>query len=91
MIKVLKLQKALIAIILGVIALVAYLLLREQKEEVSMYFLEASGVFFIAGALMFLLPIVLAKKDSDGAVQLNREIDPDAADPDAQPAEQTRP
>jgi drug/metabolite transporter superfamily protein YnfA len=91
MIKVLKLQKAVIAIILGVIALVVYLLLREQKEEVSMYFLEASGVFFIAGALMFLLPIVLAKKDSDGVVQLNREIDPDAPDHDAEPAEQTRP
>jgi drug/metabolite transporter superfamily protein YnfA len=91
MIKVLKLQKAVIAIILGIISLVVYLLLREQKEEVSVYFLEASGVFFIAGALMFLYPILLGKKDSDGAVQLNPEIDPNASDPDAQPVEQTRP
>lgn len=91
MIKVLKLQKGVISIILGVIGLVVYLLLREQKEEVSMYFLEASGVFLMAGALIFLYPILFAKKDSDGCVQLNPEIDPEAPDPDAQPAEENRP
>lgn len=91
MIKVLKLQKAVIAIILGVIGLVVYLFLREQKEELSMYFLEASGVFLIAGALMFLYPILLGKKDSDGCVQLNPEIDPDTPDPETQPTEQSRP
>lgn len=91
MIKVLKLQKGVIAIILGVIGVVVYMLLREQNEEVSMYFLEASGVFLIAGALMFLYPILFAKKDSDGYVQLNPEIDPDAPDPDPQALEESRP
>lgn len=90
MIKVLKLQKAVIAIILGVIALVVYLLLREQKEDVAIYFLEASGVLFIIGALMFLYPILFAKKDGDGAVQLNSDIDPERPDQDAQPIEQNR-
>ena len=96
MIKVLKLQKAVIAIILGIISLVVYFLLREQNEDTAVYFLEAAGLLFIVGALMFLYPILFAKKDSDGAVQLNPEIDPDAPDPeandqDAQPLGQSRP
>lgn len=91
MIKVLKLQKAVIAIILGVISMVVYLLMREQKEDVAMYFLEAAGVLFIFGALMFLYPILFAKKDGNGAVQLNSDIAPDAPDPDSNSAEQIRP
>lgn len=90
MIKVLKLQKAVIAIILGVISLVVYFLMREQKDDVAIYFLEAAGVLFIIGALMFIYPILFSKKDSEGAVQLNSEIAPDAPDPDNNSAEQIR-
>lgn len=91
MIKVLKLQKAVIAIILGILSLVVYLILREQQEDVAIYFLEASGLLFILGALMFLYPILFAKKDANGAVQLNPEIDPNLPDPDTQANEQIRP
>ena len=85
MIRVLKLQKAVIAIILGIVALVVYFLLREEKEDVAIYFLEAAGLLFILGALMFLYPILFAKKDGNGSVQLNSEIDPGVPDPDAKP------
>ena len=91
MIKVLKLQKAVIAIIIGILALVVYLILREQKNDSAIYSLEASGVLFILGALMFLYPILFAKKDGDGAVQLNPDIDPELPDPDGPATEQIRP
>ncbi len=84
MIKVLKLQKAVIAIILGIIALVVYLLIREQKSDVAIYFLEAAGLLFIVGALMFLYPILFAKKDSSGAVQLDRTLHAEKPDEEAQ-------
>jgi hypothetical protein len=36
--------------------------------------LEASGLFLILGALLFLYPILFARKDKEGCV----ELDPDA-------------
>ena len=74
MIKVMKLQKALIAIILGVIALIAYMILSARDIEWSKYVLEASGLFLMLGALLFLYPILFARKDKEGCV----ELDPDA-------------
>jgi drug/metabolite transporter superfamily protein YnfA len=78
MIKILKLQKAVILIILGIIALVVYKVLVEQKNESSKYFLEAAGVLFMVGALMFLYPILFSRKDKAGNVELDPEIDPEA-------------
>jgi drug/metabolite transporter superfamily protein YnfA len=80
MIKVLKLQKAVIAIILGIILLVVFFILREQKSENAVYFLEATGVLFILGALMFLYPILFSKKDDHGSVQLDPRLDPNSPD-----------
>jgi drug/metabolite transporter superfamily protein YnfA len=74
MIRILKLQKAVVAIILGVIALVAYKVLVEQKNEASKYFLEAAGVLFIVGAFMFLYPILFSKKDRAGCIELDPEL-----------------
>lgn len=74
MIKVMKLQKALIAIILGVIALVAYIILNAKDVEWSRYVLEASGLFFILGALLFLYPILFARKDKEGCVELDPDV-----------------
>jgi len=78
MIKILKLQKAVILIILGIIALVIYKVLVEQKNDSSKYFLEAAGLLFVVGAFMFLYPILFAKKDRSGKVELDPELDPDA-------------
>jgi len=74
MIRVMKLQKAVIAIILGVIAFVAYILMSAKDIEWSKYVLEASGLFLMLGALLFLYPILFARKDKEGCV----ELDPDA-------------
>jgi hypothetical protein len=74
MIKVMKLQKALIAIILGVIALIAYMILSARDIEWSKYVLEASGLFLMLGALLFLYPILFARKDKEGCVELDPDV-----------------
>ena len=73
MIKVLKLQRAVIALILGVLALVAYKIMDANKVDGSIYVLEAAGVFFMLGAVMFLYPILFAKKDKEGNVELEED------------------
>ena len=85
MIKILKLQKALISAIIGVLLLVAYLIMREQKNESSIYVLEASGVFLMLGAFLFMFPILFAKKDSEGCVELDPEVDPEAESDEPSP------
>ena len=71
MIKKLKLQKAVIVLILGVIALVIYQVMRMREMESSIYALEIAGFLFIVGALMLLYPIVFGRKDKQGNVQLD--------------------
>ena len=73
MIKVLKLQRAVIALILGVLALVAYKIMDANKVDGSIYVLEAAGAFFMLGAVMFLYPILFAKKDKEGNVELEED------------------
>jgi uncharacterized membrane protein HdeD (DUF308 family) len=67
MIKVLRLQKAVYAIILGVLALIAAQVMSSRSMAGSDVLLTISGILFIIGALMFLYPILFAKKvDSEG-------------------------
>jgi len=73
MIKVLKLQKALVAFILGAVALVAYIIMENNEEESGRAMLTISGILLMAGALMALYPILFAKKDKQGKVQLDAE------------------
>ena len=73
MIKKLKLQKAVIALILGVIALGVYSVRYMRGIEDNIYALEVAGGLFMVGALMMLYPIVLSKKDTQGTVQLDPE------------------
>lgn len=74
MIKALKLQKAVIAFILGVLALIAYKVMSVNKLESSNYMLSLAGILFIAGALMLIYPILFAKKDKEGCVELDPEM-----------------
>lgn len=74
MIKIMKLQKAVFAFILGVFALVAFLILNANDVEWSKYVLELSGVFLMLGALLFFYPILFARKDKDGTVELDPEV-----------------
>ena len=73
MIKILKLQKAVIAFILGVGALIAYRIMSENRATSANLMLTLAGIFFVAGALMFLYPILFAKKDKEGCVELDPE------------------
>lgn len=73
MIKVLKLQKAVIAFALGVLALIAYKIMSLNDIDASFYVLELSGLLFIVGAILFLYPIFFAKADSKGEVELDPE------------------
>lgn len=81
MIKVMKLQKAVIALILAIIALVAYLFLGANEVEWSKYVLEVSGLFLMLSALLFLYPILFARKDKEGCVELDPEAPVEAAEP----------
>jgi hypothetical protein len=78
MIKILKLQKAVIAFILGVIALVGYIIMSKQEMEESQYLLSIAGALFIVGALLFLYPILFSKKDKSGRVELDPALKADA-------------
>lgn len=73
MIKVLKLQKAVYIIILGIIGLIAYKILEANRIDSALYVLKLSGVLFLVGGLWFLYPILFAKKVNDVEVQLDPE------------------
>jgi len=74
MIKVLKLQKALISIIAGVLTLIAYIIMSQNKIEGSRYVLEASGLLLMLGGLLFLYPILFSRKDEKGCIELDPEV-----------------
>ncbi len=84
MIRTLKLQKAVIAFILGVLALIAYKVMSVKELESSNYMLSLAGILFIAGALMLIYPILFAKKDKEGCVELDPEIQEEMASVEAQ-------
>ena len=73
MIKILKLQKAVIVLLLGAIALAVYTVRYMRGMEDTIYALEVAGLLFMVGALMMLYPILFSKKDGQGTVQLNPE------------------
>ncbi len=88
MIKLLKLQRAIFLIILGILAYIASMILTANIGR-DYYLKEFSGVLLIVGALWFLYPIIFAKKDSDGNV--NIITDPTiegVAKPDVEPIEE---
>lgn len=67
-----KLQKALIAILLAVVALVVYLM-SDEDNSWSKYLLEFSGFLFMLGGFLFLYPILFSRKDKEGCVELDPE------------------
>ena len=67
MVEVLKLQKAVYAIILGVLSLIIAQVMSSHRVTGSSYVLGLSGMLLIIGSLLFLYPILFAKKaDKDG-------------------------
>ncbi|RZK43565.1 MAG: isoleucyl-tRNA synthetase [Pedobacter sp.] len=67
MVRILKLQKAVYIIILGILTLIAAHVMSENKVDGSNFVMGASGALFMIGSLMFLYPILFAKKtDTEG-------------------------
>lgn len=67
MIRHLKLTKAIVAMVLGIIALIAAKIMESNRTEGNQIVLGIAGVLFIVSALIFLYPILFAKKaDRDG-------------------------
>jgi len=62
MIKRLKLKKAVYLILLGILTFLAAQLLKAQNMRGADFLLGVSGACFILGALLFLYPILFAKK-----------------------------
>lgn len=81
MIKVLKLQKAVYVIVLGVIGLIAYQIISMNKIAASIYVLQLSGLLFLIAALWLIYPILFAKKVNEEEVQLDPEKHPQIAEP----------
>lgn len=65
MIKTLKLRKAIIALVLGIVSLIIAQIMSEKHITGSSYVLGLSGLLLIIGALLFLYPILFAKKVDD--------------------------
>ena len=67
MIKLLKLRKAVYLIVLGVLAVIAAQIMNVKEISGAQFVLGIAGALFIIGSLMFLYPILFAKKvDGDG-------------------------
>ncbi|RYD79489.1 MAG: isoleucyl-tRNA synthetase [Sphingobacteriales bacterium] len=70
MIKLLKLQKAVLVLILGVLSYVVYRILEANEVGWARYFQILAGVLVMVGALWMLYPILFAKKDDDGNAEI---------------------
>jgi len=70
MIKLLKLQKAVLVLILGVLVYIAYRVLNAYDVRGSRYLQMLAGVLVIVGALWMLYPILFAKEDKDGNAEI---------------------
>lgn len=70
MIKLLKLQKAVLVLILGVLSFIAYRVLSAYEVSWARYLQILAGVLVMVGALWMLYPILFAKNDGDGKAEI---------------------
>lgn len=70
MIKLLKLQKAVLVLILGVLSFVAYRILSANEVSWARYFQILAGILVMVGALWMLYPVLFAKQDKDGNAEI---------------------
>ncbi len=70
MIRLLKLQKAVWVLVLGILTYIAYKVLESNDVSGSRYVQMLSGVLVMVGALWLLYPILFAKKDKDGNAEI---------------------
>ncbi|MET4081303.1 hypothetical protein ABIB40_001249 [Pedobacter sp. UYP30] len=70
MVKLLRLQRPLILIVFGVLAYIAGKILKASGIQHDYYLTELSGFLLIVGACWTMYPILFAKKDNDGNVEI---------------------
>ncbi|GGI22379.1 isoleucyl-tRNA synthetase [Pedobacter mendelii] len=70
MIKLLKLQKAVLVLVLGVLSYIAYRILDTNEVDGARYLQILAGVLVMVGAFWMLYPILFAKKDGDGNAEI---------------------
>jgi len=70
MIRLLKLQKAVWLLILGILTYITYKVLETYDVSGSRYVQMLAGVLVMIGALWMLYPILFAKKDNDGNAEI---------------------
>ncbi len=70
MIKLLKLQKAVWVLVLGILTYITYKILETYEVSGSRYVQMLAGVLVMIGALWMLYPILFAKKDNDGNAEI---------------------
>jgi len=70
MIKLLKLQRAVLMLILGVLSFIAYRILSAYEVSWARYLPVLAGVLVMVGALWMLYPILFAKNDGDGKAEI---------------------
>ncbi|QPH38579.1 isoleucyl-tRNA synthetase [Pedobacter endophyticus] len=70
MIKLLKLQKAVFVLILGVLSYIAYKVLEAYEVNHARYLQMLAGILVMVGALWMLYPIIFAKKDDSGNAEI---------------------
>ncbi|MFC4213520.1 isoleucyl-tRNA synthetase [Pedobacter lithocola] len=73
MIKLLKLQKAVLVLILGILSYIAYLILDANEVDSARYLQILSGILVMVGALWLLYPILFAKKDGEGNAEIKTD------------------
>lgn len=71
MIRLLKLQKAVFAMILGIVALIIAQVMISNKSVGAKYVLGLAGFFMMVGAFLFLYPILFAKKNPDNGEEVH--------------------
>jgi len=70
MIKLLRLQKAVLVLILGVLTFIAYRVLAANEVSWARYLQMLSGVLVMIGAVWLLYPILFAKSDKEGNAEI---------------------
>ncbi|WP_162618551.1 isoleucyl-tRNA synthetase [Pedobacter yulinensis] len=72
--KVVKVKRSGVAAVMGIVLAVAGTVMSSYKITGSVYVLQLAGVLMILAALLFLYPILIARKDREGNVRVITDV-----------------
>ncbi|WP_205942378.1 isoleucyl-tRNA synthetase [Pedobacter sp. SYP-B3415] len=72
--KVVKVKRSGIAAIMGILTAAAGMVMSSYKITGSVYVLQLAGFLMIMAALLFLYPILIARKDKEGNVRVITDV-----------------